>query len=67
MIPWPQQDTCRDRIFKLSPIHASVIFRNPELAEFSESFAIFRKNFIVLTEEFLQDLEQSVDVTGNYF
>ena len=22
---------------------------------------------IVLTEEFLQDLEQAVDVTGNYF
>ena len=31
----------RDRIFKLSPIHASVIIR---FAEFTESSATFRKN-----------------------
>ena len=35
----------RDRIFKLSPIHASVIISFPEFAEFSES-SPFRKNSI---------------------
>ena len=40
----PTRHTCRDRIFKLNPIHASVIFRFPEFAEFSESSALFRKN-----------------------
>ena len=34
----------RDRIFKSSPIHAPVIFRFSEFAEFTESSAIFRKN-----------------------
>ena len=34
----------RDRIFKLSPIHASMIIIFPEFAEFSESYAPFRKN-----------------------
>ena len=34
----------RDMIFKLSPIHASVIVSFPEFAEFSESYAPFRKN-----------------------
>ena len=43
MLPQHQQDTCRDRIFKLSPIHGSVIFRFPEFPEFSESSALFRK------------------------
>ena len=37
----------RGRIFKLIPIHASVIIRFPEFAEFSESYAPFRKNSIV--------------------
>ena len=36
----------RDRIFKSSPVHASVIIRFPEFAEFSESSASFRKNSI---------------------
>ena len=45
MLPQHQQDTCRDRIFKLSPIHGSVIFRFPEFTEFGESSALFRKNF----------------------
>ena len=44
MLPQCHQDTCRDRIFKLSPIHASVIFRFPE---FIESPPLFRKNSIV--------------------
>ena len=39
MLPQCQQDTCRDRIFKLSPIYASVIF--PEFPEFSKSSALF--------------------------
>ena len=43
-LPQHQQDTCRDRISKLSPIHASVILRFPEFAEFIENSAIFRKN-----------------------
>ena len=34
----------RDKIFKSSPIHASVIISFPEFAEFSESSAPFRKN-----------------------
>ena len=38
----------RDRIFKLSPIHASVISIFPEFAEFSESYAPFSKNPIRL-------------------
>ena len=29
MLPQCQQNTCRDRIFKLSPIHASVIYYIP--------------------------------------
>ena len=33
-----------DRIFKSSPIHASVIINFPEFAEFSESSAPFREN-----------------------
>ena len=37
----------RDRIFKLSAIHASAIFRFPEFAEFSESSALFRKTPLV--------------------
>ena len=37
----------RDRNFKLSSIHAPVIISFPELAEFSESYAPFRKNSIV--------------------
>ena len=49
MLQQHQQDTCRDRIFKLSPIHASVIFRFPEFPEFSESSSLFRKNSIVIT------------------
>ena len=36
----------RDRNFILSAIHASVIFRFPELDEFSESSALFKKNAI---------------------
>ena len=36
----------RDRIFKLSPIHASVIISFPEFSEFSESYFSFRKNYI---------------------
>ena len=46
-VPQYQQDTCRDRIFKLCPIQASVIFRFPEFPEFSESSALFRKNSTV--------------------
>ena len=42
--PQRQQDTCIDRIFKWSPIRASVIFRFPEFAEFSKRSALFRKN-----------------------
>ena len=42
--PQRQQDTCRDKIFKLSPIRASVIFRFPEFAAFSKRSAIFWKN-----------------------
>ena len=42
----------RDRIFKLSPIHASVIFQIftefVEFTEFNESYAPFRKNSNVL-------------------
>ena len=38
----------RDRIFKLRLIHASVIIRFPKFAEFSQSYAPFRKNFIVI-------------------
>ena len=38
----------RDRIFKLSPFHASAIIRFPEFTEFNESCAPFRKNSIVL-------------------
>ena len=34
----------RDRIFKSSPIHASLIIRFPEFTEFNESSAPFRKN-----------------------
>ena len=34
----------RDRIFKLSPIHASVIISFHEFIEFSESYAPLRKN-----------------------
>ena len=37
----------RDRIFKLSPFHASVIISFPEFTEFRESSAPFRKNSIV--------------------
>ena len=37
----------RDRNFKLSPIHASVIISFPEFAEFSESYTPFRKNSIL--------------------
>ena len=40
----------RDRIFKLSPFHASVIIKFPEFAEiteFTESSAPFRNNSIV--------------------
>ena len=37
----------RDRIFKLSLIHASVIYFS-EFTEFNESCALFRKNSIVL-------------------
>ena len=36
----------RDRIFKSSPVHASVIIRFTESAEFSESSASFRKTSI---------------------
>ena len=36
----------RDRIFRLSPIHASMIFRFPEFPEFSESSSPFRENSI---------------------
>ena len=36
----------RDRIFKSTPIHASMIIRFPEFAEFSESSAPFKKNSI---------------------
>ena len=45
MVPQRQQDTCSNRIFKLSPIHASVIFSFPEFSEFSERSALFMKNF----------------------
>ena len=34
----------RDRIFKSSPIHASMIIRFPGFAELGESSAPFRKN-----------------------
>ena len=34
----------RDRNFKLNPIYASMIISFPEFAEFSESYAPFRKN-----------------------
>ena len=37
-----QQDTRRDRIFKLSPIHASVIFKFPEFTESSESSPLLK-------------------------
>ena len=43
----------RNRIFKLSPIHASVIFRFPEFAEFSKNSALFRKNSNILCHLFL--------------
>ena len=33
-----------DRTFKLSPNHASLIFKFPEFAEFNKSSALFRKN-----------------------
>ena len=36
----------RDRIFKLTPIHASAIIRFPEFTEFNESSAPYRKNSI---------------------
>ena len=39
----------RDRIFKLSPIHGSEIFRFSEFVEFSESSALFKKKSIVLS------------------
>ena len=48
MLAQHQQDKCTDRIFKLNPIHASVILRFPEFAEFSESSALFRKNSSIL-------------------
>ena len=38
------QTHVKGKIFKLSPIHASVIISFPEFAEFSESSAPFRKN-----------------------
>ena len=38
----------RDRIFKLNPIHASMIIIFPEFTEFSESSAPFRKNSIII-------------------
>ena len=41
----------RDRIFKLNPIHASVISSFPEFTEFSESSAPFRKNSNVMLRE----------------
>ena len=44
MLPQHQQDTCRDRIFKLSLINASAIFRFHEFTKFSESSALYRKN-----------------------
>ena len=47
MLPQHQPNTCRDRIFQLSPVHASVIFRYSELPEFSESSTLFSKHSIV--------------------
>ena len=37
----------RDKMFELNLIHASVIISFPEFAEFSEMYALFRKNSIV--------------------
>ena len=37
----------RDRVFKMSPIDASVIISLPEFAEFSESYTPFKKNSII--------------------
>ena len=39
----------RGRIFKLSSIHTSVIFKFSEFVEFSESSALFKKNSILLS------------------
>ena len=64
MLPQCQQDTYRDRIFKLSQIHVSVIFKFPEFAEFSESSAIFRKNSNMV-EKFLFIYSCWSDKTGH--
>ena len=41
----------RHRIFKLSPLHASVIIHFPEFTEFSKNSAPFRKNWLPLMTE----------------
>ena len=43
----------RDRIFKLTPIHTSVVIRFPELTEFSEGSALLRKNSRVSVLHFI--------------
>ena len=53
----------RDRIFKLNPIHATVIFRFPEFAEFSESSALFRKSFNIKKLVFWHHLMRLTNLT----
>ena len=61
----------RDRIFKLRPIHASLIISFPEFTEFSESSAPFRKNSIALlpllcSEEKINSNDVSKHVSYNF-
>ena len=52
----------RERIFKTSPINASVIYQIPEFTEFSESSAPFRKN----STGFLNSLNQDKQLCFSY-
>ena len=62
ILPHRQQDTCRDRIFKLSPIYASVIFKFLKVAEFSESSALFRKNSNRVHDEKLDKIRIQIQI-----
>ena len=55
----------RDRIFKLTPIHASVIFRLPEFTEFSESSVQLGKNPIGRLGNKVKFAKTSSSLTGN--
>ena len=67
MLPQCQQNTCERQDLKSCLIHASVIIRFPEFAEFSEFLFNLGKNFITLVTILRSLIPFLIQLTGPEF